>query len=90
MALVHTENLAVKPIDMNGTLIVPIEKSVRIQPPGMWGLLLLRRPSAVVVQHLNGSDEVIPIQDATRRAQFLLLGIGLLGSLLIWVLNRNR
>jgi len=89
MALVRVENLAVKPFDINGTLIVPIEKSTRIQPPGMWGLFHWRRPSAVVVQHQNGSDEVIPIQDATRRAQLLLLGIGLLGSFLIWLLNRS-
>lgn len=88
-ALVHTENLAGKPINMDGRLIVPIEKSVRVQPPGFWGLFLWRRPSVVVVQHQNGSDEIILIQDKTRRAQLLLLGIGLFGSLLIWLLNRN-
>jgi hypothetical protein len=90
MALVHTENLAAKPIELDDTLIVPVEKSSRIQPPGMWGLLLWRRPVSVIVQHTNGSEEIIPVQDATRRAQLLLIGIGLVGSILIWLLNRNR
>ena len=78
MPLIYTENRAGKPIDLNGTLIVPIENSVRIQPPGMWGVLLWRRPSAVAIQHLNGSEEIIKIEDTTRKAQILLLGIGVI------------
>jgi hypothetical protein len=89
MPLIHSENRAGKPIDLDGTLIVPIEKSARMQPPGMWGLLLWRRPSAVVVQHPNGSEEVIQIQDSTRTAQITLLGIALIGSLLIWLINKK-
>ena len=89
MALIHTENRAGKPIDANGTLIVPIEKLTRMQPPGMWGLLLWRRPAAVAVQYPNGSDEVINIPDPTRQFQIILLSIGVIGSLVIWLFKKR-
>ena len=89
MGLCHTENRAGKPIDANGTIIVPIEKSTRLQPPGMWGFLLWRRPAAVAVQYPNGCDEVIEIQDTTRRAQIFLLFIGVIGSFVIWFFNKR-
>jgi hypothetical protein len=90
MALVHSESQSIKPFDIDGTLIIPVERTLRIQPPGMWGVFLWRRPSEVVVQHVNGSDEVISIQDATRKVQLSILIIGLIGSILIWLFNRNR
>jgi hypothetical protein len=83
MTLVHTINRSGKTIQVNECQLTPIIKSTRVQPPGMWGVLFWHRPSAVVVQRPNGMDEVIPIQDPTRKAQLLLLGIGLVGSLLI-------
>ena len=88
MRLVHTENRAGKPVQMAGYQVYPIEKSSRIQPPGKWGVLFWQRPSAVVVQFPDGSDEVIPIQDQTRKAQVILLGIGLIGSFLILSLRK--
>jgi hypothetical protein len=54
----------------------------------MWGALFWHRPSAVVVQHPDGTDEVIQIEDPTRKAQLFLLGIGLIGSLLIIFMNK--
>lgn len=90
MTLVLTENQAGKPVQINDFHLIPIEKSTRIQPPGMWGALIWRRPSAVVIQHSDGSQKVIEIQDTTRQAQLTLLGIGLLGSFLIWFFNRDR
>jgi hypothetical protein len=89
MVLIHTENRAGKPIDADGTILVPIEKSTRIQPSGMWGFLIWRRPAAVVVQYSNGSEEIIQIQDSTRRAQIFLIIIGVLGSVVIWLFNKD-
>jgi amino acid transporter len=88
MGLIHTENRAGKPIQIAGYQFVPIEKSSRMQPPGKWGVLFWRRPSAVVVQHPDGTDEVIEIQDQTRKAQAILLGIGLVGSFLILYMSK--
>jgi hypothetical protein len=87
MALVKTEKLAGIPIQAGSARLIPVETATRFQPPGMWGVLLWRRPTAVVVQHAGGDEEVIPIRDATRQAQLTLLGIGLLGSLLVLMAN---
>lgn len=90
MALVHAENRAGKPVQIGDVQLIPIEKTTRFQPPGMWGVLLWRRPAAVIVQHMDGSEEVLQIQDQTRQAQLGLLGIGLLGAFLIWLVYRIR
>jgi len=88
MAFIQTENRAGKPIEVDDYKIIPIEKSSRIQPPGMWGVLRWHRPSAVVVQHPGSIDEVIEIQDPTRKAQLVLLGVGLIGSLILILFNK--
>jgi len=87
MGLIQTENRAGKPIPAGSTFIVPIERMVKVQPPGMWGVALWHRPSAVVVQHPDGSDEVIEIQDPTRQAVLTLLGFGIFGSLLMLLIH---
>jgi len=83
MALIQTESRTVPPIELAGYRLIPIEKTSQVQPPGMWGVLCWRRPSAVLVQHTDGLEEVITIQDRTRKAQIILLGLGLVGSILI-------
>jgi hypothetical protein len=54
----------------------------------MWGVLTWRRPSAVLVQYPDGTEEVITIQDPTRKAQIILLFVGLVGSILMWALKK--
>ena len=88
MQLVTIEDRAGKPIEVGGKFIVPFAKAVKIQPPGMWGVFLWQRPSAVVVQLPDGRDEIIDIQDPTRQAVLGLLGFGLVGSLLILLINK--
>lgn len=88
MALIHTENRAGKPIEVGEFKLIPIEKSSRIQPPGMWGVLRWHRPSAVVIQHPGCVDEVIEIEDPTRKAQIVLLGVGLIGSLILIIFKK--
>lgn len=87
MKLIHTENRAAKPILVDDYSLIPVEKSSRLQPPGMWGVLQWHRPSAVVVQHPDGTDQVIEIQDPTRNAQIFLICIGLVGSILALLLG---
>jgi hypothetical protein len=84
-----TEDRAGKPIEVGGKFIVPIEKVTKIQPPNMSGVGLWRRPSAVVIEHPDGTDEVIEIQDPTRQAVLTLLGFGIIGSVLIWLISKT-
>ncbi len=87
MNLIKTEERLGKPIAARGNFIVPVEKITKIQPPGMGGVGLWRRPSAVVVQHPDGRDELIPIQDPTHQAIFSLWGLGLAAALLMIVVK---
>jgi hypothetical protein len=89
MSLIHTVNRVGKTYQVNKSQLTPIFKSSRVQPPGMWGVLLWHRPASVVLQHPDGTDEIIEIQDPTRKAQLVLLGIALIGSLLITLINTS-
>ena len=87
MSLVQLENRVGKPIKAGPYKIVPIEQSFQVQPPGMWGFLFWRKPSSVVVQHPDGTDEVLEIPDVTRQAQIGILGIALLIPLMFGLLK---
>jgi hypothetical protein len=87
--LVNVENYAGQTIRLGEAKVIPVEKSVRLQPPGMWGFLSWRRPSLVLVEHPDGSEQIIKVQDPTRQAQIVLLIIGIVGSLAIWLFNQR-
>ena len=88
--LINVEKRAGKPITLGDTRISLIARSVRIQPPGYWGVFHWSRPTAVLVQTPDWQEHLLPIRDVTRQAQYVLLGVGILGSLLIWLFNRKR
>lgn len=87
MTLVNSENRAGTPIKVADYHILPIERVQHLQPPGKWGVLLWRRPSAVVIQHPSAPDEIIEIQDPTRQAQIFLLVFGLVVSIILYLLK---
>jgi hypothetical protein len=82
MSLVQLENRVGKPIKVGPYKIVPIEQSFQVQPPGMWAFLFWRKPSSVVVQHPDGTDEVLDLPDVTRQAQISILGLTLFITLI--------
>ena len=69
--------------------IIPLAKRTCLQAPTYRWFLSWQRPKAVVVEIPGGHQELLPIKDVTRRAQVILMGIGLLGSLLIWLVFRK-
>ena len=83
MTCFHPEERVGKPINVSGYNLYPVEKLSQYQPPGMSGVISWHRPSAVIIQHKDGSKDVIDIQDPTRKAQCVLMAIGLIGSILI-------
>jgi NADH/NAD ratio-sensing transcriptional regulator Rex len=61
-----------------------------IHAPGQANGLVWNRPVAVEVQAPGEEMQVLPVYDRTRLAQLLILGVGLLGSALIWLIFRKR
>lgn len=89
-SLVQIENRVGTPSEAHDMLIIPITQVVRGWLPGMLGGFIWNRPHHLMVR--TGDDEyhILPVDDVTRRIQLTLLGVGLVGSLLIWILHRNR
>ena len=90
MSLIQLENRVGKPIKAGPYKIVPIEGSLQLQPPGMRGFFFWRKPSSVVVQYPDGSDEILEIPDITRQAQISLVSFALIFSMVVWLIGRKR
>lgn len=90
MSLIQLENRVGKPIKAGPYKIIPIEGSLQLQPPGMWAFLFWRKPSSIVVQHPDGSDQILEVPDITRQAQILLVSIALIFSSVVWLISKKR
>lgn len=90
MSLVQFENRVGRAIESGPYEIIPIEQSLQLQPPGMRAFMFWRKPSSVIVQHPDGTEEVLEILDVTRQAQISLIGITLLVTLLVWLISLKR
>ena len=90
MSLVQLENRVGKPIKAGPYKIIPIEGSLQLQPPGMRGFFFWKKPSSIIVQHPDESDEVLEIPDITRQAQISLVSFALIFSLVVWLIGRKR
>jgi hypothetical protein len=79
-----------EPIQVGQRRITPLASVLKVDFPGYQGGLVWNRPSAVLVTEADGQEHRLPVQDYTRQAQWLLIGAGVLGSLLIWLTFRSR
>ena len=87
--LITIENRAGSTLHLDAAKLIPVERVVRLQTPGMRGFLFWRRPSQILVEHPDGAEEILKVSDTTRQAQIAILGFALIGSILIWLFNRN-
>jgi len=84
-----------KPVPVGNLELTPISQALVIHAPGQVHGLVWNRPVAVRVKRVEAPGAEmpatqVPVYDYTRRAQMLILGVGLLGSALIWLIFRNR
>lgn len=90
MSLIQYENRVGQAIKTGPYQVIPIETSLQMQPPGMRTFLFWRKPASVIVQHPDGSDEVLQIPDITRQAQISLVIIAMIIASAFWLINRTR
>ncbi len=76
------ETQAGDPIVAGSVRLVPIARSLRLELGR--GTVVWNRPIAV------SAGPVVPIRDHTRRLQLMILGAGLVGSLLLRLAGRRR
>ena len=86
----HIENRLGTPIQTEKYQIIPIERRWQVQSPGMRFFAFWRKPASVLVLHPDGGEEILPIPDPTRQAQFVIWGLALLIPLIVWAVTRRR
>jgi hypothetical protein len=69
--------------------ITPFSRVWRFQPPGFNGGLIWNRPLSILVKTGNGEEQVLPVTDVTRQAQWGILGLAAGILLLTWLLKRT-
>ena len=75
-----------EPLQAAGWQILPVSRALVIQSQRFPAGLVWNRPNAVSVRTADGQEQMLPIYNETRRQQLILLGVGLLGSLLIGII----
>ena len=90
MSWLEIESRAGEPVHVGQTRLTPFIQTVRINLPGPSGVFSWSRPDSVLAQNSTEEEQIIPIIDVTRRAQLMILGLGLLSSLLIWMIYRRK
>jgi hypothetical protein len=83
--LVNMETRAGEAVSIRDRKIVPFAQALRIQLPKIPVSFTWNRPASVLVINQDGREEVLAIPDVTRRFQFLILGIGVVGSIIIYI-----
>jgi hypothetical protein len=68
--------------------IVPFAQALRIQLPKIPVSFTWNRPASVLVINQDGQEEIFAITDVTRKYQFLFLGIGIIGSMIIYISHK--
>ena len=70
--------------------ITPFSQAFKITLPRSMGGLIWNRPVSVLVEGDDGSEEVLPVVDVTRIVQLVMLGFGLAGGFLFWLVKRRK
>jgi hypothetical protein len=86
MAFLKTNTHYGRPIKLTGFEVIPVSKSVRFQPKGIPIGLRWERPVGVLVQNEEGEEQVLPIEDVTRKAQIAAILI----AAATWLYARRR
>jgi hypothetical protein len=87
--LIESKLIAGEPIRIGRNQVVTLTRSIRVHLFNFRGGLVWNRPIAAMVLEEDGTEHVVPIRDVTRQLQVLFLGVGLIGSLLLWGIHRG-
>jgi hypothetical protein len=87
--LLESQSIEGDPIRVGDSHVIPVVRSVRVHLPMLRGFLLWDRPESVVMVRSDGTKQTYPIHDVTRIQQAALLGLGLIGSWMIWRFKRR-
>jgi hypothetical protein len=90
MPVIESEIRTGETIQVGDFEITPKTNVLKIQLPSYRAGLIWNRPKAVVVRTSDGQESTLPVRDVTRIVIWSLLAVGLLGAMLIGLMNRNK
>jgi len=82
------ENRIGEPVKFGDRQMIPISQVLRIQPPMLNLGLVWNRPASIVVRQADGSEQVLPVIDVTRRYQWSIFAAGIVFSAFFWAVGR--
>jgi hypothetical protein len=88
--LFSNEVQAGEPYILGETRLIPFIRSLRINFRGGRSLVFWSRPASMLVVSPDGTEQVFPVPDLTRRIQWGLFAAGLAGAAFIWLFGRRR
>jgi hypothetical protein len=90
MLTIEREIRTGEPVQVGDFELTPQTSVLQIRLPGHHAKLLWNRPRAVVIRTADGQESTLPVRDVTRIVIWSMLAGGLLGAILIGLMNRNR
>lgn len=87
---ISIENRAGDPIIHRDITITPFSQVFRIDFPGVIGGLTWHRPSSILVKTTSDEENIYPVPDVTRLAQWWLLGACLGAAIFFWLISRRQ
>ena len=78
------------PVQVGDFEVTPQTQVLKIQLPGYHSGLIWNRPKAVIVRTSDGQERTLPVRDATRMVIWAMLAGGLLGAIMIGMMNRKN
>ena len=78
-----------KVVQIGKTRLIPYAQSYRLTISGFPGGLVWNRPVSILTVHPDGSEEVTPVLDITRRSVIGIWAIGILGVFVFWLSTRK-
>ncbi len=87
-SLIQYETRMGEPFDSPGGRITPFSKALIIRFPWKRGGLVWNRPASVLVTGKDGQEQVIPVEDVTRKVVWVLMGGILAGAIVAGLLTR--
>jgi len=89
-SFLSSESRAGKPIQFQGNTLVPVAKVWQMKLPWAHGGLIWNRPASVVVTGSNGQETIVPVQDVTRQAAWMIFAVCFASLLLALMSARQR
>ena len=85
--ILTVNNRAGQAIYFGRKTLVPFTQVWHLKLPLAKGGLIWNRPISVVIQEADQPEQIVPVQDVTRQAFWLLFGMSLAGAFLAFLTN---